>query len=163
MGFFAWLKKIFGKKQAVPEQEVNLEDVTAKDVSSTMVQGEKEVVVKEEPLAPPMSESFVKKSQKELEADVSNKLIIEQLKLVYDPEVAVDIWNLELVYDIKVEGSSVEVVMTFTSPLCPYGPELVEQVTESIKSIGFDNVHVEVVIDPPWVPSEHVKELLGVA
>ena len=58
--------------------------------------------------------------------------ITEILKKVIDPELALDIISLGLVYDIKVEGSKVTVVMTLTSPVCPYGPELVNMIKQKL-------------------------------
>lgn len=88
--------------------------------------------------------------------------IIEALKTIQDPELFLDIWFLGLIYDVEIEGAKVKVKMTFTSPMCPAGPELVWQVRHKIASItGVENVSVDVVFDPPWEPSEEVKAALG--
>ena len=56
---------------------------------------------------------------------VEKQQVIDALKLVTDPELNIDVWTLGLIYDIILEDG-IKIVMTFTTPLCPYGPELVE-------------------------------------
>lgn len=104
-----------------------------------------------------------KRSREDLEKIKDFDGIITVLKTIHDPEVGLDIWNLELIYDIKIKDKSVVLFMTFTSPLCPYGPELVDRVKNAVESLGFTSVDVEVVLEPVWQPSEYVKELLGIA
>ncbi len=107
--------------------------------------------------------TFVKRSREDMEKVQDLSKAIETLKTIHDPEVGLDIWNLELIYDLQMKNNMIQVFMTFTSPLCPYGPELVDTVKEKLLAAGFKHVDVEIVIDPPWVPSEYVKELLGLA
>lgn len=77
--------------------------------------------------------------------------IITALKTVYDPEIPVDIWELGLVYDIKIDKGFVTITMTFTSPTCPMMEELLAMVKAACESVaGKDNVVVELVWDPPW-------------
>ena len=60
--------------------------------------------------------------------EIGNKVdikIIDALKKVKDPEIDMDIWNLGLIYDMNVEDQNVNIVMTFTSPMCPFGPKIV--------------------------------------
>ena len=90
--------------------------------------------------------------------------VLERLKSVVDPELGIDIVNLGLIYDIKIEGDSIHVKMTLTSPFCPLGVLIVRNVEEVLKSIGFKNVDIEIVFDPPWTPSrmsEEAKKKLG--
>ena len=90
--------------------------------------------------------------------------VLDVLKRVVDPELGVDIVNLGLIYDVRVEGDSVYVKMTLTSPFCPIGPIIVSRVEEELRSAGFKNVDVEIVFDPPWTPermSEEAKIKLG--
>ena len=87
----------------------------------------------------------------------------EVLKGVYDPEINLDIITLELIYDVKVEGGTVDIKMTFTTPFCPYGPALVDDIKRKVKTVeGVKNVNVEVVFDPPWKPSDDLKNALGI-
>ena len=89
--------------------------------------------------------------------------VIEVLKKVKDPEIMIDIWTLELVYDVKVEDDKAFVKMTFTTPMCPYGPQLLEEVKTKVGEIeGVKEADVQVTFDPPWKPSEELRATLGV-
>ena len=90
--------------------------------------------------------------------------IIEVLKLVEDPELAIDVWTLGLIYECEVKDDVVDIKMTFTSPMCPYGPMLLELIEEGIKVKHKDikSVNLEVVFDPPWEPSEELRAMFGV-
>ena len=86
---------------------------------------------------------------------------ITALKTVTDPELGIDVWTLGLIYDITIKKDSVHVDMTFTTPLCPYGPQLLELVRMALEQKGFSDPHVNVTFNPPWKPSEEIKEMLG--
>lgn len=92
---------------------------------------------------------------------VTKEEIIEICKSIEDPEINVDIWTLGLIYEIRIEKKKVYIKMTFTSMMCPFGPEMVEELKSRIKEKGFDS-EIEVVFDPPWQPSEELREMLGV-
>lgn len=87
--------------------------------------------------------------------------IIEVLKTIEDPELYLDVWFLGLIYSIQVEDKQADIEMTFTSPMCPFGPQLVEQVREGVKSLGFEPVNVRITFDPAWTPSDEVRAMLG--
>jgi FeS assembly SUF system protein len=91
--------------------------------------------------------------------------ILEALKQVYDPEIPVDIVNLGLVYDVAIEDGIVRVKMTTTSPGCPVGDYLAQEVKRAVEALsGVDAVSVEFVWDPPWTPermSAEAKKKLG--
>ena len=87
--------------------------------------------------------------------------IIEILKKIEDPELYLDIWFLGLIYNITIEGKQVDIEMTFTSPMCPFGPQLVEQVRKDISDAGFAPVNITVTFDPAWTPSDEVRAMLG--
>ncbi|MCO6432601.1 MAG: metal-sulfur cluster assembly factor [Deltaproteobacteria bacterium] len=88
--------------------------------------------------------------------------IVEVLKTIEDPELFIDIWFLGLIYSIDIEGERVAIEMTFTSPMCPAGPYLVEEVQSKVKQLeGIKAVEVKVTFNPPWQPSEEVKGMLG--
>ncbi len=78
--------------------------------------------------------------------------IIEALHTCYDPEIPVDIYELGLIYDIKVEPSgAVAVKMTLTSPNCPAAQTLPGEVQQKVQETpGVTSAAVEVVFDPPW-------------
>ena len=89
--------------------------------------------------------------------------VIEVLKKINDPEIMIDVWTLELIYDVKVKDSKVQIKMTFTTPMCPYGPQLLEEVKTKISEIkDVKEVDVEVTFDPPWEPSQELRATLGV-
>jgi FeS assembly SUF system protein len=101
------------------------------------------------------------KAKKNLEMKV-----IKSLKEIYDPEIPVNIYELGLIYEVKIEDpESVYVKMTLTSPTCPVAESLPPEVKENLKEIpGVKNVNVEITWDPPWSPermSEAAKLQLG--
>ena len=92
--------------------------------------------------------------------------VIEVLKKVYDPEIQYDIWSLGLVYNIEIEGNKVKILMTFTSPMCPYGPQLMDDIRRQVSAIeGVGEVIIELTFTPVWGPekmSEEAKIALGI-
>ena len=89
--------------------------------------------------------------------------VIQALKSCYDPELQIDIWNLGLIYNVKVNLGIVEIRMTLTTPFCPYGPELMDEIESKIKNEkGIKKVKIELVFDPPWQPSDELKAMLGI-
>ena len=92
--------------------------------------------------------------------------IIEALKTVYDPEIPVDIWELGLIYDIRIhEDNTVNVLMTLTSPNCPVAESLPLEVEDKVKSVeGVVDCVLELTFDPPFTTdmmSEEAKFVLG--
>jgi len=75
---------------------------------------------------------------------------IEVLKSVFDPEIPVNVWDLGLIYDLRLEGDDVTIVMTLTAPGCPVGPQLAAEIQNRMQSIGAENVAVSFVWSPPW-------------
>ena len=78
--------------------------------------------------------------------------IINEIKKIYDPEIPVNIYELGLIYDIKVENkNTAKVKMTLTSPNCPVAESLPKEVKDSIMQVeGIDKVDLDLVWDPPW-------------
>ena len=75
--------------------------------------------------------------------------IIEEIKKIYDPEIPVNIYDLGLIYDIKVEDkNTAKIKMTLTSPNCPVAESLPKEVKDGIMQV--DNVDLDLVWDPPW-------------
>ena len=92
--------------------------------------------------------------------------IKDVIKTCYDPEIPVNIWELGLIYEIKVdEGNDVNVKMTLTSPACPVAETLPVEVENKIKEIADVNTaKVEITFDPPWdkeMMSEEARLELG--
>ena len=90
--------------------------------------------------------------------------IIEKLKLVKDPEIGIDIYTLGLIYKITLEEDGVEILMTLTTPFCPFADELIADVEKKVEELGYaeGDVRVELTFEPSWEPSEEVKMMLGV-
>lgn len=90
--------------------------------------------------------------------------IVDVLKHVSDPELGVDVYTLGLIYgiDLSKDEEQLHVKMTFTTPLCPYGPQLVGEIKRSLLLLGLRVVDIEVVFDPPWEPTPELREMLGV-
>ena len=78
--------------------------------------------------------------------------IIKEIKKIYDPEIPVNIYELGLIYDIKVnKDNKVDIEMTLTSPNCPVEESLPNMVKENIlKVTGVKDVDLKLVWDPPW-------------
>lgn len=94
------------------------------------------------------------------------QIIIDKLKTCYDPEIPVDIYELGLIYEIKIdEENNVFIKMTLTSPMCPVAGSLPPEVKSKIQAIKEVNkVSVELVWNPPWsydLMSETAKLELG--
>jgi metal-sulfur cluster biosynthetic enzyme len=99
-----------------------------------------------------------------IESKSENRRFIEAFKKVIDPELNIDVWTLGLIYFVAEdrENGNVKITMTLTSPACPYGPQLVENIVSNVEATGFrkEDVKVEVIFDPVWVPSEELKGLM---
>ena len=84
---------------------------------------------------------------------------------VIDPELGLDFVELGLIYGIDVDGSDVHVTFTLTTPACPIGPQVSEQIEEFVGELdGVDEVTSSMVFTPPWSPdkmSEDAKFALG--
>ena len=82
--------------------------------------------------------------------------IIKNLSSVYDPEIPVNIYELGLIYDIKIDAKSfVNITMTLTSPNCPVAEILPEQVKKAVeKTKGVKGVNLKLVFEPPWTPDK---------
>jgi metal-sulfur cluster biosynthetic enzyme len=89
----------------------------------------------------------------------------EALTNVIDPELGLDFIELGLVYDVEVEGSDVYITFTLTSPGCPIGPQVSEQMKEFVAELPeVERVFPKMVFSPPWTPelmSEEAKFALG--
>ena len=82
--------------------------------------------------------------------EIKNK-IIEEIRKIYDPELPVNIYELGLIYDIKVDGRKAEIKMTLTTPNCPVAESLPNSVKDNILKVdGIKDVNLKLVWDPPW-------------
>jgi FeS assembly SUF system protein len=89
------------------------------------------------------------------ERDVIRDLAVDAIKTVFDPEIPVNIYELGLIYDVKVQDTRVvEIEMTLTSPNCPAAQSLPSEVELKVGAVeGTSGVVVDIVWDPPWDPS----------
>lgn len=86
--------------------------------------------------------------------------IIDALKTVTDPEIPVNIYDLGLIYDVKINDLNiVDITMTLTAPGCPVAAEIVSWVQKAVNDVsGVDAVVVNLVFDPPWDDSKMSEE-----
>ncbi len=99
-------------------------------------------------------------------AAVSEEEVYEALEEVIDPELGLDFVSLGLVYDVEIENEGeVFVTFTLTTPACPIGPQVSQQMKEFVGDIdGVSAVHPKMVFEPSWSPemmSEDAKFALG--
>lgn len=84
----------------------------------------------------------------------------EALKAVIDPEIYQNIVDLGLVYDVAVQTEdSVAVTMTLTTPHCPMGPQIIENVEQTLQAHGASAVQVNIVWEPAWTPYAMTPDL----
>jgi metal-sulfur cluster biosynthetic enzyme len=96
---------------------------------------------------------------------VSEEDVTEALTNVIDPELGLDFVELGLIYGVEISGGHVDVTFTLTTPACPIGPQVSEQIVEFVGELdGVDSVEPHMVFQPPWSPdkmSEDAKFALG--
>lgn len=90
--------------------------------------------------------------------------IIANLREVYDPEISLNVYDLGLIYDIKVGEGYCDITMTLTSAFCPAADFIIADVRGAAETVsGVESVNVEVTFDPQWGPdmlSEDAKLML---
>jgi metal-sulfur cluster biosynthetic enzyme len=91
--------------------------------------------------------------------------VTDALRDVIDPELGLDFVELGLIYDVAVDGATVRVTYTLTSPGCPIGPQVSEQIEEFVSELeGVEDVQPTMTFSPPWTPermSEDAKFAIG--
>src|SRR6185437_7086668 len=91
--------------------------------------------------------------------------VTDALRDVIDPELGLDFVELGLIYDVEVDAGNVHITYTLTSPGCPIGPQVSEQMVEFVSELdGVDDVRSTMTFSPPWTPdrmSEDAKFALG--
>ena len=89
--------------------------------------------------------------------------VVQVLESIDDPELHVDIYTLELIRKLTIEKGNVHVLMTLTTPFCPYGPQLIDEVKGSVGDApGVSSVELELTFEKRWEPSSDLKALLGI-
>ncbi|RYZ24550.1 MAG: DUF59 domain-containing protein [Chitinophagaceae bacterium] len=77
--------------------------------------------------------------------------VVDRLKTIYDPEIPVNIYDLGLIYDVKVIGAEAYIVMTLTTAACPAAAFMPEEVRAAVARVpGITDAHVDVTYEPRW-------------
>lgn len=114
-----------------------------------------------------LKEWFKKKTAEQAEEVKERKMKLERdiiiaLRQVYDPEIPVNVYDLGLIYEIKVDDDhNVYIQMTLTAPNCPMADYVVEQVKTAIEDVsGVVSATIELVFEPVWDKSRMSEEAL---
>ena len=94
---------------------------------------------------------------------LSEETILAAMRQVRDPELMVNVVDLGLIYGVgvdEVEGKSdIKIIMTMTTPACPFGPELMQEVKDAVGKLeGAGKVDVQLTLSPPWTPDRMTEE-----
>jgi|SRR3989344_1292800 len=148
----------FGKKKKSEEEQIE------RNRREQDRQKEMEKRMEEDNAKKSKLEEQIKKFKSEIESNKKNKKLIDSVfTKVIDPELNIDIWTLGLIYGVE-HNSGLHIKMTFTSPMCPYGPMLLEDITKNLVKLGYKKkeIDLQVVFDPPWTPTQDLRDMLGV-
>ncbi len=84
---------------------------------------------------------------------ISKEDVLEAFRSIVDPELGLNIVDLGIIYNIEINGNKILVKMTFTTPKCPFSFVIFRQVRDTLKKLGFTDIKINIVFDPPWNPS----------
>lgn len=85
--------------------------------------------------------------------------IIKKLKTVLDPELGINIVDLGLIYDVKINKNKVRIKLTLTTPGCPLSPYFARSIEEAVLKVkGVDDVQIDLTFEPPWTPEKMTEE-----
>jgi len=90
--------------------------------------------------------------------------IYKKLENVKDPEIGLNIVSLGLIRELTLEEEPLKkahVLMTLTTPFCPFANDLIQEVEDTLEKEGFEDVAVELTFDPPWEPPAELRAQLG--
>lgn len=93
---------------------------------------------------------------------ITKDQVIATLRDVKDPEVNLDVWTMGLIYNLEVADNSVKILMTYTTPFCPWGPQLNDEIIAALKNAGATDVQIEVTFDPPYKMPDDLRAMLGI-
>ena len=174
------LNRIYNRDKSKDESSVEEEKESQQAETTAPMEAEALELIEENemeaPSAPEVTaeESTTDSSESEapeedgepIDPKVVRENIIEALQTVYDPEIPLNIYEIGLIYDVKVEPSGMtEVIMTLTSPACPAAGILPGEVESKTRSVsGVKDVKLDLTFEPPWTPdkmSEAAKLELG--
>ena len=98
-------------------------------------------------------------------ATLTEQTVRQALRTVKDPELNLSIIDLGLVYDVVVEDGTVHIRMTLTSPGCPAGPQIMNDIHKTLRPLeGVKDVDIEIVWEPYWTPEQidpKVRAMMG--
>ena len=87
------------------------------------------------------------------------KLVVEKLKECFDPEIPIDLWNLGLIYEIKINDKEIEILMTLTTPGCGMANHIADDLKNKILKLKqVSNVNINITFDPIWSPEMMTDE-----
>src|SRR6516162_7170724 len=113
-----------------------------------------------------VAEALAAKARDPRLAEMSQEdLVYEVLKDCYDPEIPLNVVDLGLIYEVKAATDSVDIKMSVTSPACPSGAVIAEDIKHKLADAGFPNPTVQIVMEPAWSPqriSEAGRKVLGI-
>ena len=92
-------------------------------------------------------------------------LVYEVLRECYDPEIPLNVVDLGLIYEVKASSHEVNIKMSVTSPACPSGSMIADDIKMKLTDAGFPNPRVQIVMEPAWSPqriSETGRKVLGI-
>ena len=93
--------------------------------------------------------------------------LLEKIQHIIDPEIGMSIVDMGLIYSAEHTDGRIDVDMTLTTPMCPLGPMMANEVVETLKQLdGVEDVEVNFVFEPPWDPhtmaNDEVRWALGI-
>ena len=113
-----------------------------------------------------VAEALAEKARDPHLASMSQEdLVYEVLKECYDPEIPLNVVDLGLIYEVRTGPDEVNVKMSVTSPACPSGSVIADDIKMKLEVAGFPNPKVQIVMEPPWSPqriSEAGRKALGI-
>lgn len=82
---------------------------------------------------------------------ITEEQVREALRDVYDPEISVNVQDLGLIYEVNIDGSTVEIIHTLTSAMCPFADEICENIYTTVAALeGVEKVIPKLTFDPPF-------------
>jgi metal-sulfur cluster biosynthetic enzyme len=90
---------------------------------------------------------------------INLEAVYDKLRECYDPEIPVNIMDLGLIYALKIQGPSVDIIMSLTAVGCPVAGDVMAEVEERVREVeGVEQVHVTLTFDPPWTPERMTED-----
>jgi metal-sulfur cluster biosynthetic enzyme len=93
------------------------------------------------------------------DSPVDGEAVLEALRQCYDPEIPVNVVDLGLIYQIRIEGGKVNIVMTLTAIGCPVAPEVMAEVQGRVaETPGVESCEVDLTFEPMWTPERMTED-----